>query len=93
VVTDIQTEWHPQYLLSGYFQQDVFWFDADGKVHKIEEMNPHYCLNALCFMERLAPTMYRYAGGEPGNFAESARWLVRQPLYIKIKQRVKENLL
>ena len=87
----IQTEWYPQFLIYGYFNQAEFWFDEDGNVHKIDELNPHYALNILCFLERLAPTIYSSVS-EEDDIASAAKWLVNTPLYKKVKERVKENL-
>lgn len=91
-MTEIQTEWYPQYLIYGYFNQSEFWFDAEGKTHKISEMNPHYCLNVLCYLERLAPTIYSLASLGEDDLAAAARWLYRTPLYQAVKERVKTNL-
>jgi hypothetical protein len=93
-MTDIQTEWHSHHLLEGYFKQDTYWFDADGNVFEIDEMNPHYLLNVVCFLERVAPTIFEAVKWDQKGtgYPDSARWLVNQPLYIKIKNKVKENL-
>lgn len=92
-MTQIKTDWAPSKLINGYFLQNQYWIDTEGKVHKVEEMHPAYCLNVILYLERCAPQIYLDVTGEEDcELEDSANWMYATPLYKRIKERVVEQL-